>query len=98
MRPRAQVPQGPRTSGLGLRLLWLSPAPARGDDLPQVLDLAAPVVLRGAPHDEHSLRSVGQALGARAWRDLQDRVADGESDPQQAHDARSATALRLRRG
>ena len=35
--------------------------PARRDDLPQVLDLPAPLVLRDPPHDEHSLRSVRQA-------------------------------------
>jgi hypothetical protein len=36
--------------------LW-APRPSHGrDDLPRVLDLASPVVLRHVPHVEHSMR------------------------------------------
>ena len=38
-----KCPQGPRTSGVGLRLLRTPHAPAGRDDLRQVLDLTGPV-------------------------------------------------------
>ena len=61
VRQGTPVPQGQGKAGVGLRLLRAPPAPARRDDLPQVLDLAAPVVLCDPLDDEHSLRSVRQA-------------------------------------
>ena len=54
------------------------PSPDRGDDLPQVVDVAAPVVLRHVPDDEHALRYLREAVGAGTWRHLQDGVAHGE--------------------
>lgn len=34
------------------------------DDLPQVVHVASPVVLRDVPDDQHSLRDLRQAVGA----------------------------------
>ena len=74
------------------------PAPDGRDDLPQVVHVAAPVVLRDVPDDEHSLRHLRQAARARAWRHLQDRVAHVQPDPQRAHGRRRRAAVRRRRG
>src|SRR5574341_20068 len=59
-------------------------APDGRNDLSQVVHVAAPVVLRGVPHDEHSLRDLCEAVGARVGRDLQDGVADGPPDSPRA--------------
>ena len=78
-----------------VRLRPLRPprSPDGRDDLPQVLHVAAPVVLRDVPHGQHSMRDLRQAAGARAWRDLQDRMADVQPDPQPAHGRRTTTPL-----
>jgi hypothetical protein len=52
--------------------------------LRQVLDLAAALVPRDVPDDEHSLRHICQASRAGAWSPLQDRLAHVQQDPQRA--------------
>src|SRR5215211_4249866 len=56
-------------------------APDRGDDFPQVVHIAAPVVLRHVPDDEYTLRNLCEAGRARDRRELQDRCADDAPDP-----------------
>ena len=67
----------PRTV-VDVHRLRAPPAPDGRDDLPQVVYVASPVVLRDVPDDEHSVRDLRQAAGARARRHLQDGVAHGE--------------------
>ena len=64
-----------------LHRLRPSHPPDRRDDLPQVLDLAAPVVLRDLPHVEFAMRDRREAVGARDRGQLQDRAADAPPDP-----------------
>ena len=47
--------------GLLLRPLRAARPPNGRDDLPQVRHVAASVVLRDVPHDEHSLRRIREA-------------------------------------
>ena len=65
--------------------------PDRRHDLPQVVHVAASVVLRHVPDDQHSLRDLRQAARARARRHLQDRVADAQPDSQRADGRRTAS-------
>src|SRR5437660_5986455 len=60
--------------------------PNSGDDLPQVLHVPAPVVLRLLPDDEHSVRYLREAPGTGDRGQLQDSVADAEQDPERADD------------
>src|SRR5713226_8736222 len=55
--------------------LRLSLAPDRRDDLPQVVHVAASLVLRDVPDDKHPMRHLREAARAGAWRHLQDRLA-----------------------
>ncbi len=74
------------TAVLDVHGVWAARAPDSGDDLPQVLHFAAPVVLRDVHHGEHSLWHFCQATGARAGRHVQDRMADVHPDPQRTDD------------
>jgi ISXO2 transposase-like protein len=64
------------------------------DDLPPLLDLAAALVPRHVPDDEHSVRHICQAARAGAWSSLQDRLAHVQQDPQRA-DGRKEPAKQL---
>ena len=86
---RADRSSGTRSTNRGTSWTCTGVRPPRAphgrDDLPQVVHVAAPVVLRDVHHGEHSMRRLGQAAGARAGRHVQDRVADVQPDPQPAH-------------
>jgi len=45
------------------------------DQVCQVLDFAAPLVLRDLPHGQHAMRYLRKSARTGAWRYLQDRVA-----------------------
>ena len=68
-------------AGVDLHVLHTQDFAHGRDDLPQVVHVPAPVVLRHVDHDEHTMRSVGQAARARAWRHVQDRLAHVQQDP-----------------
>src|SRR5439155_26256183 len=67
-------------AGLDLHVLHTQDFAYGRDDLSQVVHVPASVVLRHVDHDEHSMRGVGQAARARAWRHVQDRVAHVQPD------------------
>ena len=67
--------------------LRASRPPDSRDDLREVVHVAAPLVLRDVPHDEHSLRDLREASRARDRRLVQDRLADDEPDSDRTHDA-----------
>ena len=73
-------------SGVVLPDVRLSHPPAEGDDLRAVGHVPPPVVLRPVPHHQHSMRDLREASGARAWRDVQDRVEDVQQDPEPTHE------------
>src|ERR1017187_471446 len=55
-----------------------------GDDLPQVLHIAASVVLCDVPDDKHAMRNLREAIGTGTWSHLQNRLAHGKPDSPQA--------------
>src|SRR5947199_5993941 len=91
------VPDRTGSAVVDLHGVWAPRSPYGGDDLPQVLNVASPLVLRDVSHDEHSLGDLSEASGTRAWRVLSDRLADAERDPPRA-DGSGRDAARGRRG
>src|ERR1035441_2137205 len=63
--------------------VWTSRPSNSGDDLSQVLHVAASVVLCDVLDDKHAMRNLREATGARARGHLQNSMAHGEPDSPQ---------------
>src|ERR1035438_6798761 len=82
------LPDFAATPVLDVYRLRPSCPPHGGNDLPQVLYVAASVVLCDVPDDKHAMWNLREAVGAGAWCYLQDGLAHGVPHSQQADDTR----------